>query len=71
MANMSYCRFENTRNDMMDCISSLRDEGSLQGYVNENQPSREEKYAIKKMYEVAKELMEAMEDIENIDWDED
>lgn len=27
MPNMSYCRFENTYNDLRDCMSALLDEG--------------------------------------------
>jgi hypothetical protein len=26
MGNMSYCRFENTMNDLMDCISNIQRE---------------------------------------------
>ena len=29
MANMSYCRFQNTRSDMEDCLEALRDEKRL------------------------------------------
>ena len=29
MANMSYCRFQNTRRDMEDCLDALRDEKRL------------------------------------------
>ena len=29
MANMSYCRFHNIRNDMEDCLSALQDEERL------------------------------------------
>lgn len=29
MANMSYCCFRNTRNDMEDCLDALRDEKTL------------------------------------------
>lgn len=29
MANMSYCRFQNTRSDMEDCIDALREEKRL------------------------------------------
>lgn len=29
MANMSYCRFRNTRNDMEDCLDVLREEKRL------------------------------------------
>lgn len=27
MANMSYCRFENTLNDLRDCLNALQDDG--------------------------------------------
>ena len=27
MSNMSYCRFENTLNDMVDCLRALEEEG--------------------------------------------
>lgn len=29
MANMSYCRFQNTRRDVEDCLDALRDEKRL------------------------------------------
>lgn len=29
MANMSYCRLQNTRRDMEDCLDALRDEKRL------------------------------------------
>lgn len=29
MANMSYCRFRNTRDDLEDCLDALRDERRL------------------------------------------
>lgn len=29
MSNMSYCRFQNTRNDMEDCLYALETESSL------------------------------------------
>lgn len=28
MPNMSYCRFENTYNDMLDCLTALKEEGT-------------------------------------------
>lgn len=31
MANMSYCRFQNTRSDMEDCMDALREEKRLSG----------------------------------------
>lgn len=27
MPNMSYCRFENTYNDLVDCLRTLKEEG--------------------------------------------
>ena len=32
MANMSYCRFTNTRSDMEDCLEALRDETPLSDF---------------------------------------
>lgn len=29
MANMSYCRFQNTRGDVQDCLDALREEKRL------------------------------------------
>jgi hypothetical protein len=31
MGNMSYCRFENTANDLQDCVWALNDEEIRQG----------------------------------------
>jgi len=28
MSNMSYCRFENTYNDLVDCLTALEEEGT-------------------------------------------
>jgi hypothetical protein len=30
MANMSYCRFENTLNDLVDCINNIHEEAENQ-----------------------------------------
>lgn len=30
MANMGYCRFENTLKDLWDCMEALQDAGSLE-----------------------------------------
>ena len=42
MANMSYCRFRNTSNDLTDCLESLLDREEL---------SIEEYFACKSMFE--------------------
>lgn len=42
MANMSYCRFQNTNNDLQDCLNTLEDGEAL---------SKEEFAACKDMFE--------------------
>ena len=46
MANMSYCRFENTLYDLQDCYEALQDVGGVENYINDKHPSEEEKEAI-------------------------
>ena len=36
MANMSYCRFENTLGDFRDCLRALREEG-IQGIDSQSE----------------------------------
>ena len=56
MANMSYCRFQNTKLDLEDCVQSLHDRDHL---------SDEEYNSMKRMREIAEEFLEASEDYEN------
>ena len=51
--NMSYCRFENTYNDLVDCFNNIFDEA-------ENM--RDEKYR-KQMIEFLKDRIEDIEDL--------
>lgn len=53
MANMSYCRFENTYNDLKDCYQNIDDELS----------ESEENYR-KKLIKLCKEIAEYCEDEE-------
>jgi hypothetical protein len=53
MANMSYCRFENTYNDLVDCFNNIFEEA-------ENM--RDEKYR-KYMIEFLKERIDEIEDL--------
>jgi hypothetical protein len=69
MANMSYCRFENTYADLLDCFNALG-EKSL-----DELSDTEKKYAIK-MINMCKDisdefLEEAQEDFLNENTDED
>lgn len=60
MANMSYCRFENTLSDFTDCLDALRSEGlkDLSPY---------ELRAAKSLYSRAKEFVEVYEEITELD----
>ena len=53
MANMSYCRFENTYHDLVDCFNNIYEEA-------ENM--RDEKYR-KYMIEFLKERIDEIEDL--------
>lgn len=59
MANMSYCRFENTLHDLVDCVNAL--DGVV--YDGESISEREWKYA-KRMKEWCERFVETFEDID-------
>lgn len=59
MANMSYCRFENTYRDMQDCVDALEEEGFES--LSEN-----EKHYAKLLVKLANELTLAMNSEEEI-----
>lgn len=60
MANMSYCRFQNTNMDMSDCIDALYDGEEL---------SDDEAIACKDMFENVLEFFEE-HDVCEVNWDE-
>ena len=53
MANMSYCRFENTYNDMVDCYNAMM-EMSTERY---NQMREEEQFYLWEMIRLAKDIV--------------
>lgn len=53
MANMSYCRFENTYNDLLDCFEHIEEEA-------ENM--RDERYRVRLIL-LLKENMDLIEDL--------
>ena len=59
MANMSYCRFENTTRDMQDCLYAI-EEGDTKDL------SRYEAAALREFLDLAKEIKEYEPDIEAI-----
>jgi hypothetical protein len=61
MANMSYCRFENTAMDLRDCINAIQD-----GEYNEH-ISNTERSGLEQIFELAHQLVNDLEyDVESI-----
>ena len=65
MANMSYCRFENTVKDIKECIEAF-DEGNwdLDAMI-ESASSWQERKAMKKFIELCKDVAEAFSEDED------
>jgi len=61
MANMSYCRFENTLRDLRDCYYNL----------NEGDLSFDEAAARKELIELCRNVVDEAEEIEEVDFDEE
>jgi hypothetical protein len=53
---MSYCRFENTFEDLEDCYDALINEGGIEGLEEES--SEYEKPYIKRLIELCKDISE-------------
>ena len=60
MGNMSYCRFENTYQDLEECYEALRNEGGVKG-VSEESGDYEKPY-IKKLIELCRNISDDFED---------
>lgn len=60
MANMSYCRFHNTRADMMDCLNALDNRSEL---------SHDEYIACANMFHQILQWFEDEGVIEEMNWD--
>ena len=59
MANMSYCRFENTANDLQDCLDNLNSQD------RDGEPlSKSETEYRKRLIELCQEVVDSAEDIE-------
>ncbi len=73
MASMSYCRFENTSTDLARCVDDLREAhetGSLQEFIN-SRSSSHEKRAVRHLIQLAQELVELVESMDDNDGDEE
>ena len=58
MPNMSYCRFENTYNDLVDCLRTLKEEGF------DGIESQRERYAAEDLMKIASRYVEVYRDAE-------
>ncbi len=62
MANMSYCRFENTTQDFRDCIDALREEEeAVVGWSGRRRMSAHERQFADQMVELCRNYIEAHE----------
>ena len=61
MANMSYCRFQNTSQDLRDCVMELDDAYTL----SDMDLSAEELEAMKWMRTLCEQFLDNMERLEN------
>lgn len=57
MANMSYCRWQNTATDLADCVAHLED--------GKETLSSEERAAQLRIFDMAKEIVEWAEQVED------
>lgn len=54
MANMSYCRFENTARDLQDCLDALNEAPNIE--VLEDDASENERPMIRHLIELCKQV---------------
>lgn len=73
MANMSYCMFENTYNDLKDCVEAMEeamnDGVSLKEFTREM--SEDELLAFQRMVSLCARMIEAQSDMTNMQLNED
>lgn len=60
MANMSYCKFRNTKSDFADCVYTL--EGIIDG--EEKPLSAEEMDAAQRMYKLCEKYIELFDELQ-------
>jgi len=72
MSNMSYCRFQNTSNDLQDCIDAIEEMNNNNGRNGYDEPlSNDEQEAFRSMIEMCRTYLEFSEELlDTIDNDE-
>jgi hypothetical protein len=54
MSNMSYCRFQNTYQDLLDCMEALEECGDLQKFIEER--NSDERPYVEKLIRLCAEI---------------
>ena len=67
MSNMSYCRFENTSDDLLDCVNAMQEACTL----DELDLSEYESSAMKRMRKLCERFLEEYERLQNTDSESD
>jgi hypothetical protein len=62
MANMSYCRFQNTVQDLRDCVTVVEEAYDL----DDLDLSNDETYAMKRMRNLCQDFLDAYERLEEM-----
>lgn len=65
MSNMSYCRFENTSDDLLDCVNVMQEACTLE----EMDLSEEETRSMNRMRKLCERFLEEYERLQNTDSD--
>ena len=69
MSNMSYCRFENTCNDVVDCCSELEEvleKGTSYDEYHAGLSSKHERSAFVQMHDECRRFMELYKKLQNV-----
>jgi len=64
MANMSYCRFHNTVQDMQDCFDAMAEAVDLQEPM---QLSADEQRAFQRMYDMLQDMQAVMDEVTELE----
>ena len=66
MANMSYCRFENTSHDLRDCVDAMQEAASM----GELDLSRSELNSLRRMRQLANDFLDECDRLLGTDQDD-
>ena len=60
MANMSYCRFQNTVEDLRDCLEAIREAGTVEDLEQEFEADGKdtELHALRRLVKMCREIAE-------------